>query len=670
MSAIFGLIHFDGRPIAITSLRPALDVLAHRGPDGQGRWQEGPVLLAHWMLHTTPESLYEQQPLMASEGDLVLVADARIDNRDELLAALQLRSNAERPITDAELILAAYRRWGEACPDRLIGDFAFAIWDRRARRLFAARDGMGVRPFYYLHDGRRFAFATLLPAVRLLPDVPQDLEEELILRFLTRTLEQEKERTFYRSIRRLPGGHALQVDAREMRLWRYWQPDLEQELRFRTEAEYVEAFRACFEEAVRCRLRSAFPIGSQLSGGLDSSSVTSMAAWLLGKQPLHTYSAIFPELPEERRAQMDEQAYAEAVLQRYANIEPHFFRPEFESPLVALENLLAHYDQPFFSANYHFAWGFAQMARRNAVRVMLNGVDGDSVVLHGWERLTLLFQEGAWDTFAQEAELFARHLDVSPVGLVRQYAGPALTHWGRRYRWLRLGRAVWWLRQRYQLPAFELLRIHGVWPHVPAPILQRWQRWRGRRPIETPILSPRVRAWMRQNGKAQKPVFHSFRESHWQSLTRGLWQWALEFSDVLHGLQGIEERMPFFDRRLIELSVRIPLEMKFREGWPRYILRVALEGILPPEVQWRAGKSNIGFGFYQGLLCHERARIEALLQNSAPLSPFVTSDSLAMLWQQAQRPPEQNGDADFLLYLLLILEAWLKRWSSAGAKVE
>ncbi len=670
MSAILGLIHFDGRPIEIASLQPALNVLAHRGPDGQGRWQEGPVLLAHWMLHTTPESLHEQQPLVAPEGDLVLVADARIDNRDELLAALRLLSRAERPITDAELILAAYRRWGTACPDRLIGDFAFALWDRRARRLFAARDGMGVRPFYYLHDGRRFAFATLLPAVRLLPDVPQDVEEELILGFLTRTLDQEKERTFYRTIRRLPGGYALEVDARGMRCWRYWQPDLEQELHFRTEAEYVEAFRTCFAEAVRCRLRSAFPIGSQLSGGLDSSSVTSMAAWLVGEQPLHTYSAIFPELPEERRPQMDERAYAEAVHRRYANIEPHFFRPEFESPLVALENILAHYDQPFLSANYHIAWGFAQMARRDNVRVMLSGIDGDSVVLHGWEQLALLFQEGAWDNFAQEAELFASHLGGSPAGIVRQFTEPVLTNWGRRYRWLRLGRAVWWLRQRYKLPAFELWRIHGLWTHVPEPLMQWWQRRRGRMSVETSILSPRVAAWMRQNKKNTRPILHSFAESHWQRLTRGLWQWALEFSDVLHGLQGIEERMPFFDRRLIELSVRIPLEMKFRGGWPRYILRVALEGILPPEVQWRASKSNIGFGFYQGLLRHERARIEALLQDSALLSPFVTSESLAMLWQQAQRPPEQNGNADFLLYLLLILEVWLKRASSASAKVE
>ncbi len=659
MSAIFGLIHFDGQPVAVETLKPALDVLAHRGPDGQGRWHEGSVLLAHWMLHTTPESLHEQQPLIAPEGDLVLVADARIDNRDELLLALRLRSTPERPLTDAELILAAYRRWGADCPDRLIGDFAFAIWDRRHRRLFAARDGMGLRPLYYFHDGRRFAFATLLPAVRLLPNVPQDIDEEMILRFLTRTVDYEKEKTFYQALRRLQGGHALLVDTQGLRVWSYWQPDLE-ELQLSSEAEYAEAFRACFEEAVRCRLRSITPVGSQLSGGLDSSSVSCMAAALLKDRPLHTYSAIFPDLPEERRWAMDERAYVEAVHRYYPNIVPHFFRPEFESPLVALENILAHYDQPFISSNYHFPWGFAQMARQNGVRIMLNGLDGDSVVLHGMERLAVLFEQGAWEVFAQEAEAFASNLGVKPIGIVRKYAAPALTAWGRRCRWVQLVRAVWWLKRRYGLPAFELLRLYGFWPHVPAPLFRRWQQWRGRSQKELPPLSPRLAAWMQQNGRESAPTPDSFAAAHFQGLTRGLWQWSLEFADVLDRLQGIESRMPFFDRRVIELNLRIPMALKFRQGWPRYILRVALEGVLPPEVQWRTTKSNIGFGFYQGLLRYERPRIQQLLQGPSCLAPFVTAEAVQLLWSQAQEPPEKNDNADFLLYLILILEAWLK----------
>ena len=667
MSAIFGLIHFDGRPVAVEALRPALDVLAHRGPDGQGRWHEGSVLLAHWMLHTTPESLHEQQPLVAPEGDLVLVADARIDNRDELLAALGLRSTAERPVTDAELILAAYRRWGSDCPDRLIGDFAFAIWDRRHRRLFAARDGMGVRPFYYFHDGWRFAFATLLPAVRLLPEVPQDIDEEMILRFLSRHgIESEKERTFYSALRRLPGGHALEVDARGLHLWSYWQPELE-ELRLGSESEYAEAFRVTFEEAVRCRLRSVTPIGSQLSGGLDSSSVSCMAAFLLKDHPLHTYSAIFPDLPEERRREMDERAYVDAVHRHYPNIVPHFFRPEFVSPLVGLENILAYYDQPFLSANYHFGWGFARIAGQDGVRILLNGLDGDSVVLHGWDRLTQLFREGAWEAFAQEAEAAAGHLGTRPAGIVRRYATPALTEWGRRHRWLRLLRAIRWLNQRYGLPAFELIRMHGIWPHVPDFLYRRWQQWRGRGRPERPPLSPRLAAWMQQKRRETVPPPESYAAAHFQGLTRGLWQSAMEFGDVLDGLQGVESRMPFFDRRVLELNLRIPLEMKFRRGWPRYVLRVALEGVLPPEVQWRATKSSIGFGFYQGLLCHERARIEALLQKPEQLRSFVDPKALGSLWQQAQLPPEQNEEADFILYLLLILEAWLQQPTPVGA---
>ena len=659
MSAIFGLIHFDGHPIDPEVLRPALDVLAHRGPDGQGCWHEGSVLLAHWMLHTTPESLHEQQPLIAPEGDLVLVADARIDNRDELLAALGLRSTAERPVTDAELILAAYRRWGADCPDRLIGDFAFAVWDRQHRRLFAARDGMGVRPFYYFHDGRRFAFATLLPAVRLLPEVPQEIDEEMILKFLAREAGA-KEQTFYTAIRRLPGGHAMQVDMRGGRVWFYWQPELE-ELRLRSKAEYAEAFRTAFEEAVRCRLRSTAPVGSQLSGGLDSSAVSCMAAFLLKDQPLHTYSAIFPDLPEERRREMDERAYVEAVHRHYSNIVPHFFRPEFVSPLVNLETILMFYGQPFFASNYHLGWGLSQMACHDRVRVLLNGLDGDSVVSHGWQRLSQLFQEEAWEVFAQEIKAVTDHLNTRPTGIVHRYVAPVLTGWGKRFRWGRLARAIWWLRQQYNLSAFELWRMYGLWPHIPEFAFRRWQQLRGRSQTKLPQLSPKLAAWMQRNSHASVPAPASYAAMHFQGLTQGLWQSALEFGNVLDGLQGIESRMPFFDRRVIELNLRIPLSMKFRQGWPRYVMRVALEGILPPKVQWRATKSNIGFGFYQGLLNHERSRIEALLREPEHLDPFVAPEALRVLWHQAQLPPERNGEADFMLYLVLVLAVWLKQ---------
>mgnify|MGYP001233585839 FL=1 len=663
MSAIFGLIHFDGQPVEIEALRPALDVLAHRGPDGQGRWHEGSVLLAHWMLHTTPESLHEQQPLVAPEGDLVLVADARIDNRDELLAALGLRSTAERPVTDAELILAAYRRWGADCPDRLLGDFAFAIWDRRHRRLFAARDGMGVRPFYYFHDGRRFAFATLLPAVRMLPDVPQDIDEEMILRFLTLKLETENVRTFYRVIRRLPGGHALQVDSRELHCWRYWRVDLEQEVHFRSETEYVEAFRACFEEAVRCRLRSAFPVGTQLSGGLDSSSVTGMAAHLLKDQVVHAGTAVFEDVPETQRMQVDERQYADAVVRRFPNLCHHLFHADRVSPLIHLDKVVELYGQPFFSANYHIPVGVAQTLQSQGVRVILSGLDGDSVLTYGWARLADLFYQKQWEQFAQEVEAFAKVEGLSPQRVAQKFGGAVLEKWARSFRWKAFQEGGRYLAQRFGIPFDRLVLQTGIKPWIPI----AWRRKRARprsqerfvRFSEAYHLSPLLEDWLARQPSEQASGWHP-RRDHWEQLTGGIWQWVLEFANARVGWLQVEERFPFFDRRVVTLSVQLPLAYKLRHGWARYLLRMALEGMLPPEVQWRSSKANIGYGFTTGLLRFEKARIASLIASTSQLRPFVEPKRLRQAWEHMQQhKADTDPSVDMALYLCLILHQWL-----------
>src|SRR3989441_8528576 len=257
----------------------------------------------------------------------VLTADARIDNRAELLAALGRGVEA----TDAELILGAYQRWGERAPEHLLGDFAFAIWDGRREVLFCARDHFGVKPFYYHHaPGRLFAFGSEIKALLALAEVPRRLNETRVADYLVPLLE-DKEITFYEEIVRLPPAHRMTVSRDGMRIEQSWALDPTREIRLKSDAEYAAAFREIFTEAVRCRLRSAFPVGSMLSGGLDSSSIVCVARKLLaedGGGKLHTFSAIFPDVPE-----CDEREYIEAVLGGHG-VKPHYVRGDRLSPLA------------------------------------------------------------------------------------------------------------------------------------------------------------------------------------------------------------------------------------------------------------------------------------------------------------------------------------------------
>ena len=194
--------------------------------------------------------------------------DGRIDNREELKRDLESKGFRIRHKTDAELVLCAYEQWGEECPIRLLGDFAFAIWDGRKKQLFCARDHVGVRPFYYHHSPTWFAFGSEIRAILALEAVPRCLNESRLADFLVEPLDREgEESTFYRDVVRLPAGHCLIVSPGRFTVGDYWNLEAPSTLRLASLEEYGTAFREVFVEAVRCRLHSSHRVGSTLERG-------------------------------------------------------------------------------------------------------------------------------------------------------------------------------------------------------------------------------------------------------------------------------------------------------------------------------------------------------------------------------------------------------------------
>lgn len=189
MSGICGILYFDERRASLEEISSMNKAIAFRGRDESGTRAEGPVVLGNCLLRTTPESLHERFPMEDTEAGLLLTADARIDNRDELIAALAVNVSPERPVTDGELILRAYRKWGEGCPEPLVGDFAFAIWNMRERTLFCARDHFGARPFCYYRDRGRFLFVSEVSGFIAISDVPRRLDESFLADFISNNIK-------------------------------------------------------------------------------------------------------------------------------------------------------------------------------------------------------------------------------------------------------------------------------------------------------------------------------------------------------------------------------------------------------------------------------------------------------------------------------------------------
>ncbi|MEJ2649820.1 MAG: lasso peptide isopeptide bond-forming cyclase, partial [Sedimentisphaerales bacterium] len=565
MSGIFGIYNFDKRPADLAELNQIAECLAHRGPDGSGIWHSGPVGLVHRMLWTTPESLHEQQPLLSSAGDLVLTADARIDNRAELISRLALNDLLPNELSDGTLILKAYQKWGEECAEKLIGDFAFAIWDSRRQEIFCARGPMGVKPFYYFRSPSFFVFASEIKAILQVKGVPRHLNELMVADYLVRVFE-DKAITFYQQIYRLPPAHCMSVSPQEFKQRSYWALDPYYETRLGSDREYEEAFRDVFTLAVKSRLRSAYEVGSTLSGGLDSSSIA-ITARNLRKQdgthiPFKTFSAIFPSLPQEDLELIDERSYIKAVLAG-GGFASHIVRADLLSPLKKLEELLWRQDEAFFAPNLYMHWALYSAAHQQGVRIFLDGIDGDVTVSYGLESLADLARSGRWKALYREAQAISRQPGVS--------ARP------RKY----------------------ILR-YGFKPLMPKPFIELWQIIRGAK--ENNVFSNTAinKEFAERNGiekRANKFLYNGFtpftnaRKKHLLSLRSGIIPLSLELLDKTATAFSLEPRYPFYDRRLVEFCLSLPAEQKLSNGWTRSILRRSMEGVLPQEVQWRLRKS-------------------------------------------------------------------------------
>lgn len=631
MSAIAGLYRRDGQPVDSLDVERMTKLLAHRGQDGTGVWNKGPVGLGHRMLWTTPESLDERLPLTNRTGDLTITADARIDNRDELFIALGLNGESRRGISDSGLILAAYERWGEGCSSKLLGDFAFAIWDGRRQTLFCVRDHAGVKPFYYYQSARTFAFGTEIKALLSLAEVPRRLDQVRVADYLAGLFEDQAI-TFYRDVSRLPAGHSLTVHRREARVEPYCQLDPFREIRLRSDEEYADAFRELFTEAVRCRLRSAFPVGGLLSGGLDSSSIVGTARRVLreqGADRLHTFSAIFPSLPEVDLRKIDERPFMETVL-AMGGMVPHYVHADRLSPLTELDQVFWHEDEATLAPNLYMHWALYNAANQAGIRVLLDGIDGDTTVSHGLEYFSELARTGRARTLVRELRAFSR---------------------------------------RYKTSARSVLWHFGLKPLVPEPLHRVWRVMRrsgqlagnANVPIKAGFarrvgLAERVRSLGRDGAISPRTT----RGAHWRGLTSGLYPYVLEVADKAAAAFHLQPSYPFFDRRLMEFCLALPPEQKLQQGWSRVIMRRAMADTLPHTVRWRVWKANLGPNFRRQLFECDRGLLDdVIVRDPQVLEDYVDVPALRDVYDRCASQP-MSRDA-LAIYVTVTLALWLRR---------
>lgn len=660
MSGIVGIYHLSRHSVKSDDLRLMVDTIAHRGPDGSDTWFNGSVGLGHRMLWTTPESLLETLPLTRKE--LTITADARIDNRDELILKLDLSHCPADKLTDSDIILAAYEKWGNRCSEKLLGDFTFAIWDSANQKLFCARDHFGVKPFYYYYQpGEIFAFASEIKALLCLPQIPRQLNLVRIGDYLTSSME-DKAITIYKNILRLPPAHGIEICQLEVHTHCYWMLDPHREISLESDEAYAQAFRKVFTEAVRCRLRSAFPIGSQLSGGLDSSSVTCVARNLLleaGKSSLHTISTIFDEVSE-----CDERPFINTVLEQ-GGLKPHYVRGDQTSPLSDIETILKYEDEAYIGPNHFYSWIANRSANELGFRIVLDGFDGDTTVSHGTTRLMELAYQGSWETLIEEAEAIAQLHKISPYPIVRHYALPYLHRLLTQGRWIAFTKALQLLHHHFGQSRKFLAIQFGMKPI--------WQRLRHRK--QRSRVSSSLPSWIDQEfadsvhltertqafSLPTEPTA-TLRQEHLLELNQGIFAYTLEQVDRYAARFSLELRHPFMDKRLIEFCLALPAEQKLSQGFGRIVMRRALAGILPEAIQWRPTKADLSANFDHGFLKRDRQLVDEIMSDKIQnLKKYIELKPVQAAYQRMKSASVQTSNDDcMMVWTAVILTLWLE----------
>ncbi|TFG51457.1 MAG: asparagine synthetase B [Gemmatimonadales bacterium] len=566
MSAICAVFRFDGAPVPAPRIAALLDALGEYGPES-GSWApdsaDSPVALGSRPWRVTAEDAAYHPPLHTPDGQVVLVADARIDNRTELATALGIPPTDAREFPDARFILAAYQAWGLDSFRRLVGDFTFILWDQRKRALIAARDGPGQRVLFYRRTPHELALATTAHALTTLPEAPPRLNLQKVAEFLV--LLPSQEGTFFDGILRLPPGQVLTATAAGMRLEPFWSPVPARRLVLGSDREYVEAFLEVFGEAVRSRLRSSGAVGIMASGGLDSSSVAVVAASQLREEgrslPLYHAAPRAGFQGKVRRGLIaDESAGVEAMARLHPNIDLRVRRPDGRLPFDDIEASFRMIGAPARNPT-NVAWfdGIYAAARADGNRVLLAGHRGNATISYsGLRALPDAVRRGHWAYAWREAVALARatgagRRDVLWDRVLSPLVPPILTIWARR------------LSGQPAVP---------VWDAGASAINPEFARTIG--------IADRVRGARLDQLNARRLGEVDFRIA----ALRG----GFDGEDTYSGFRpwfGIETRDPTADRRVVEYCFAIPGSQYLRHGVTRSLIRRAMEGKLPDEIRNR-----------------------------------------------------------------------------------
>ncbi len=615
MSAIAGLWRFDDRPDPVADCARMLAAQRIYGPPDERCWSDGPLAMGRRLFRTLPEDINDRQPLQSRDGRLALVADVRLDNRNELILALGLTATDALQRCDADLLLGCLERWGEGALDRVVGDFAFALWDVPGQKLTLARDFLGQRPLHYHRSRDFFAFASMPKGLHALAEIPRAPDEQMVAEFLV-LMPQNGPRSFFTDVARVEPGHVVTVSRGAISSRCYWQP--RRPRAGRRPGDYIDGLRHHLDQAVQARLRGTHGIvGTNLSAGLDSGAVTATAARLLGPSggKVVAFTAVPREGydgPDPRNRFGDEGPLAAATAAMYPNVEHVLIRSNQVSPLDGNDRNFFLFDRPMLSpSNMIWINAINHAARERKLGVMLVGTMGNmSVSYNGLESLAELLRAGRLIELARLASRLVANSGMRWRGVLVQIFAP--------YTPILLWQ---WANKTFLGHNQDLFDYTAIRPERLAELdLTELARQRD--------LDFSYRPW--RDGFAMR--LWVMRRNDPGNMNKGM----------LAGW-GVDRRDPLADKRLVEYCLSIPTEEYVAGGVQRALAKDALADRLPQPVLDEQRKGYQAADWHEGLTT-ARPEITVELERLSASNPAAKTLDLERMKRLVEEWPASGWE--------------------------
>jgi len=556
MSSIFGIVNRRGALVKRKHAQTMLKVMNHWGATSESDWKNDTVYFGGLKLYRDERQSYVEQLH-------VLLADATLFNKEELKKKLGL--NSAENYADTVLLLQAYLKWGKDCSNYLNGAFAFVIYDQNTNEVFVVRDHHGIKPLYYFSNDEYFAFATEMKGLLCLPFVSKEVNEQYVADFICR-IWLDNTQTLYKNVHRFPPAHYATINDRAFQMRKYWKAENIRPISFKKEADYVDAFEEMLIRAVKVRAEGSLYIGTELSGGLDSSLVTALLSKQKGKN-LSSYSYVLPTHLEGKGLFSDSDKVIE-VAKKAGITDLELLIDEGKGMLDSLAWNLNVHDEPPFEFNALFRDGLYQKMHKKGQRLLFSGFGGDEMVssqASGY--LKQLYKEGKKSLLKEEIKAISKRKRKSEWLLYSSLYFKLLA--GDRF-------VTSTVKAFYSLSGKES-ELQKKLKH--RPLLEHW--------FKQLNMEDRFNAYQKRysrNGNFIEDQIRRLQEPHVSMRLEYQAQAARSFQ--------LDYRYPLLDVDLIELYLGLPTEFKARNGYGRYIFKKVMERHLPKDFVWRETKKG------------------------------------------------------------------------------